>query len=73
MRGRPWRNSLIIMALLTRNFGYELEGRRARHAKRSIAQFVPGMERKTRVRINTASRNTGDSAHLIDDQVYTKM
>jgi len=48
MRGPPWRNLVIIMALLTQESGYEPAGRLARHANRSIARRVSRMDRKTR-------------------------
>jgi hypothetical protein len=40
MRGPPWRNLLIIMALLTRGASYEPGGRWARYANRLIARLV---------------------------------
>ncbi len=72
MRGPPWRNLLIIMALLTQQSGYEPAGRLARHANRSIARRVSRMDRKTRASSAGYLSQHWQNAGIGDGYLYTK-
>ena len=72
VRGPPWRNLLIIMALLTRGASYEPAGRLARLANRSIARRVSRMDRKTRAPSIGDLSQRWQIAGIGDGYLYTK-